>query len=107
MGENKRVITKWLYWFVFAVAVILVYKTVDNLGEILNWFGKLFSILMPFVIGILIAYLFYMPTKKLEKVYSRTKNKFIKRKSRAIAIFTIYVIAIICLLYTSPSPRDA
>lgn len=26
MGENKRVITKWLYWFVFAVAVILVYK---------------------------------------------------------------------------------
>ena len=50
MGENKRVITKWLYWFVFAVAVILVYKTVDNLGEILNWFGKLFSILMPFVI---------------------------------------------------------
>ena len=72
MGENKRVITKWLYWFVFAVAVILVYKTVDNLGEILNWFGKLFSILMPFVIGILIAYLFYMPTKKLEKVLARS-----------------------------------
>ena len=99
MGENKRVITKWLYWFVFAVAVILVYKTVDNLGEILNWFGKLFSILMPFVIGILIAYLFYIPTKKLEKVYSRTKNKFIKRKSRAIAIFTIYVIAIIAIIF--------
>ena len=99
MGENKRVITKWLYWFVFAVAVILVYKTVDNLGEILNWFGKLFSILMPFVIGILIAYLFYMPTKKLEKVYSKTKNKFIKRKSRAIAIFTIYVIAIIAIIF--------
>ena len=25
MGENKRVITKWLYWFVFGVDVILVY----------------------------------------------------------------------------------
>lgn len=98
MGENKRVITKWLYWFVFAVAVILVYKTVDNLGEILNWFGKLFSILMPFVIGILIAYLFYMPTKKLEKVYLKTKNKLIKGKSRAIAIFTVYVIAIIAII---------
>ena len=65
MGENKRVITKWLYWFVFAVAVILVYKTVDNLGEISIWFKKLFSILMPFVIGILIAYLFYIPARNL------------------------------------------
>lgn len=35
----------------------------------------------------------------MEKVYSRTKNKFIKRKSRAIAIFTIYVIAIIAIIF--------
>lgn len=79
MGENKRVITKWLYWFVFAVAVILVYKTVDNLGEILNWFGKLFSILMPFVIGILIAYLFYMPTKNWKK-YIQGQKQIYKKK---------------------------
>lgn len=44
MEGKKRTLTKWLYWFVFAVAVILVYKTVDNLGEISIWFKKLFSI---------------------------------------------------------------
>ena len=71
MEGKKRTLTKWLYWFVFAVAVILVYKTVDNLGEISIWFKKLFSILMPFVIGILIAYLFYIPARNLEKSYSR------------------------------------
>lgn len=98
MGEKKRVITKWLYWFIFAVAVILVYKTVDNLGEILNWFGKLFSVIMPFIIGILIAYLFYIPTKKLEKAYSKTKNKLVRKKARAIAISTVYVIAIIAII---------
>ena len=27
MEGKKRTLTKWLYWFVFAVAVILVYKT--------------------------------------------------------------------------------
>ena len=32
MGENKRVITKWLDWFGVAVAVILGYKTVVKLG---------------------------------------------------------------------------
>ena len=61
MGENKRVITKWLYWFVFAVAVILVYKTVDNLGQITNWIKNLLGILAPFAAGILIAYILYIP----------------------------------------------
>ena len=98
MEGKKRTLTKWLYWFVFAVAVILVYKTVDNLGEISIWFKKLFSILMPFVIGILIAYLFYIPARNLEKTYSRIKNKFIKKRARGIAIFTIYIIAMMVIV---------
>ena len=98
MEGKKRTLTKWLYWFVFAVAVILVYKTVDNLGEISIWFKKLFSILIPFVIGILIAYLFYIPARNLEKTYSRIKNKFIKKRARGIAIFTIYIIAMMVIV---------
>ena len=26
--------TKWIYWFTFAVAVIIVYKTLDNFNDI-------------------------------------------------------------------------
>ena len=58
MEGKKRTLTKWLYWFVFAVAVILVYKTVDNLGEISILFNKLLSIIMRIVIRILIEHLF-------------------------------------------------
>ena len=36
MGEKKRTLTKWLYWFLFAVAVIMVYKTIDNFTAIGN-----------------------------------------------------------------------
>ncbi len=98
MGEKKHVLTKWLYWFAFAVAVILVYKTVDNLGEIFIWIAGLFSVLMPFIIGILIAYLFYMPVKRLEKTYSKVKNKFLKKRIRVISIFTVYIIAIVLII---------
>ena len=74
MGENKRVITKWLYWFVFAVAVILVYKTVDNLGEILNWFGKLFSIFNAICNRNINSILILYANKKLEKYIQRQKT---------------------------------
>ena len=97
MKEKKGNWTRWLYVFSLAVAIILVYKTVDNLGEIWKWIGKLFSILMPFVIGILIAYLLYIPAGKIENKYSKSKNKFIKRKARGLSVFTAYAIAILVI----------
>lgn len=97
MMEKRGNWTKWLYVFSLAVAIILVYKTVDNLGEIWKWVGKLFSILMPFVIGILIAYLLYIPAGKIENKYLKSKNKLIKSKARGLSIFTTYVIAILVI----------
>ena len=36
MEKEKRVITKWIYWFTFAVAVIAVYKTLDNFSDLVE-----------------------------------------------------------------------
>ena len=41
MEKKTRTWTKWLYWFTFAIAVIIIYKTVDNLGQITNWIKNL------------------------------------------------------------------
>ena len=96
MREKKRTITKWLYWFLFAVAVIVVYKTLDNFSDIGLWIGNLLDILMPFIIGILIAYLLYIPSRKIENVLSRIKKpKFIAKKSRPLAIFATYAILVV------------
>lgn len=96
--NNKRVKnwTKWLYWFTFAVAIIAVYKTLDNFNDIMAFIKKLFGILMPFFIGVLLAYLFYIPSKKFEKLYS--KSKVLKRFSRKLAVFSVYVIAILLVI---------
>lgn len=99
MGEKKRTITKWLYWFLFAVAVITVYKTLDNFGEIGNWIGGLLEVLAPFVIGIVIAYILYVPTKKVEQFYLKVgKPRIIAKKARSLAVFTVYLIAIILII---------
>ena len=99
MNDNKKKITKWLYWFLFAVAIILVYKTLDNFSEIGNWIKNLFDVLMPFLIGLLIAYLLYIPCRKLENIYKKSKKiKFIRKRARGLSILTVYVIIIVLLV---------
>ena len=97
--KNKGKFTKWLYWFLFAVAVILVYKTIDNFSAIGSWIGNLLDVLMPFIIGLLIAYLLYIPCRKVEGIYRKAKKiKFIKKRARGLSILTIYVIILIILI---------
>jgi len=99
MKEVKKSWTKWLYWFTFAVAVIFVYKTLDSFTEITKWISNLLSVLSPFIIGILVAYLFYIPCRKIESIYKKIKMKFLAKRARILSIVTIYLIAIlICTL---------
>lgn len=96
--KEKKNWTKWIYWFTFAVAVIFVYKTIDNFSDISTWFGKLISILMPFLMGILIAYLFYIPCRQIERLYKKIKPKFINKRARGLSVITVYIIAILILV---------
>lgn len=96
--NNKGKLTKWLYWFLFAVAIILVYKTLDNFSAIGAWIKNLIDVLMPFIVGLLIAYLLYIPCRKVESLYRKTKKlKFIQKRARGLSILTVYLIVIIIL----------
>ena len=96
--KKQRTWTKWLYWFTFAVAVIIVYKTLDNFSEIRNFLGNIFSVLMPFVFGILLAYLFYIPCRKVESIYHKAKWKWMKKIARKLSVLTVYLIAFLIIV---------
>ncbi len=99
MENNKKKITKWLYWFLFAVAIILVYKTLDNFSAIGNWIKNFLDVLMPFIIGLLIAYLLYIPCRKVESIYKKNKKiKFVRKKARGLSVLTVYIIVLIILI---------
>ncbi len=98
MKEIKNHAKKWTYWFLLGVAIIIVYKLLDNFGEISEGIGKFFNIISPFLIGIFIAYILYIPCKKIEEIYRKVKYKFVRMKSRVLSIFTVYIIAIILLI---------
>ncbi|MCI8443694.1 MAG: AI-2E family transporter [Clostridia bacterium] len=98
MNEVRNHWKKWMYWFLLGVAIIIVYKALDNFGNIVETVGKFFSIISPFFVGIFIAYLFYMPCRKIEKAYQKSKNKFIKKIARGLSIATVYIIAVLLLI---------
>lgn len=100
MNEVKRHWTKWIYWFLFAVAVIAVYKTLDSFGEILDFINKFFSIIAPFLAGTLIAYLFYIPARSIEGWIRKCKWNIISKKARGLSILIVYVIALILIIIT-------
>lgn len=95
--KEKGNITKWVYWFTLALAVIIVYKFLDNFNEIGAFLSNLIGILMPFIMGILIAYILHNPCKKIEECYKKTKFKFLNKHSRGLSILTTYLIILLIL----------
>ena len=95
--KGKKNVTKWFYWFTFAVDVIAVYKTLDNFSEIANFIGTVFAVIMPFLIAIIIAYLFYTPSAKLEALFK--KSRILKKKARTLSVLIVYIIAIVVVVF--------
>ena len=84
MKDIKNNLTKWMYWFLFAISVIAVYKLLDNFAIITHTIGEFINIIAPFLGGLLIAYILYIPASRIEKGFKKSKNKLIKRNARKI-----------------------
>lgn len=98
MHEIKNHGKKWLYWFTLGVAIIIVYKVLDNFTNIMGMINTFFSIITPFLAAIFIGYLLYMPCKKIEEIYKKSKVKFLAKRARGTSIFTVYFIIFIALI---------
>ena len=100
MKKEKVLGTKrWIYWVSIGVVLILIYKLLDNFTGIGDWVGNLFSVLAPFIEGILIAYILYTPCKKIENILIKRKNKFIKKRARGISILVTYIIVFALIIW--------
>lgn len=96
--EKKKEWKKWAFWFSFAVASIFVYKTLDNFTNIMEWISNFINLLMPFIMAIIISYLFYIPAKSIEETYRSSNIKVLKNHARGISVITVYMMAFMVLV---------
>ena len=90
----KKPYKNWAFWisaFVFAVAVIVVYKTVDNLESIWGFLLRLANILSPFVIGFVLAFLLYAPCSRLERLLHKVKFRWVDRHARLFSVLLVFL----------------
>lgn len=98
MNEIKKNLSKWMYYFLLAVAIIIVYKFFDNFTVIGQAINRFFDVIAPFLAGTLLAYLLYIPASKIEKKFQKSKKKFIKKRARGISVFITYILAIALII---------
>lgn len=90
---------KWFYWVSIGVVLIVFYKLLDNFSGIGTWIQNLLAILAPFVGGVLIAYILYTPCNKLENIFFKVKNKFIKTHARGMSITVVFVAVMALIIW--------
>ena len=97
MKENKG-LKNYLGIFTTALILIIIYKALDNYTNILSGIGAFLKIITPFLIGIIISYLLYSPSKKIEKTLKKSKNKFYAKRARGLAVLITYVLFILLIV---------
>ena len=95
MNEVKKNMSKWMYWFMLGVAIIIVYKILDNFSAIGQTIGNFFNVITPFLSGLLLAYLLYIPASRIEKTFKR--SKVFKKRARGISVLLTYILAILLI----------
>ena len=98
MEEIKQGWKKRISWLLIAITVVIVYKMLDNFSNVTEWFGTFFRILKPFLAGLLIAYILFMPCKKIEGILEKSKFKFVKKKARGLSVITTYIIFVLIVI---------
>lgn len=97
MEENKNKKIKIGNYTATIIVVLLLYQLITNLDTALTGLKGVLSVISPFLYGILVAYLLYVPCKKIEEIYL----KFIDKKSvaRILSILTVYAIVFVILYF--------
>ncbi len=106
MKEYLKEFTRVVSLFLLGVALIAVYKTFDNINIIFNFIGRIIGILSPFVIGLALAFLLYLPASWIEKHFMRILPKRLARHSRTFSVLLVYLLLIllVALLLTFAVP---
>ncbi len=93
--KQRKGISKWVYWFLLGLALIIAYKCISDINGLFIAIKRITEVVMPFFMAIIIAYLFYRPACFLEKIIS--KNKLLKSKARLLSVLGVYIIGILLI----------
>ena len=100
---KKLTLNVWFARLIFCLCVILLYHVIGNVGIILKFISRIFDMLTPFIIGGVIAFLFFPFCRKLEIFLARLNLPFLQKRVRLTATLIVLILIlfiIFALCYT-------
>ena len=76
---------------------MLIYKTIDNIGQITSAIGNFLFVISPLLYGVLFTYFLLIPHRAVENFLKKSKIKFISNHARGITTIIIFLI-LICVI---------
>ncbi len=98
MKRERKNLSKWMYWFSLVFSLIVIYKILDSFSSIESWVSNLLSIVSPFIVGIIIAYILYIPARSIEGFFKRFK--YTKKRARGLSVLIVYILFVIIAVVT-------
>jgi len=86
---------KWIPIFILAVILLIIYKTLDNFSQITVAVKGFFIVISPLIYGILFAYFFFIPHRNIEKLYRKSRSRFISARARGISTLTVFLLLVL------------
>lgn len=93
--------SKWAAAFIFAAAVITVYKTYDNISNITKFLGIILSAVSPFLWAFIIAYILNIPATKICSVLKKLKPAKLRRHAFGLSVFIVYLLSFGILVWAA------
>jgi len=85
-------------YFTLGVALLVVFFLISNFGAIAGGVGWFFSVIAPFIYGLIIAYLLSIPCTAIQKLIGRVA--FLRRFKRGISVVLIYATLVLLFYMT-------
>lgn len=93
----KKLEIDWNYWivrFLFLMAVIIGFKLLSNIESVAESLRNLLSILSPFIVGFIAAYLLNGPQKRIQRLLEKVSLPFVQKKSLGLSVLLLYSIVL-------------
>lgn len=90
----------WVQLLLVGILLMLFHKILNDTDALTLFLKRIFHVLRPIVIGVLIAALFYKPCLFFEKRFLTHPNRLIQHHATGFSVFSVYGILAIALWLT-------
>ena len=87
-----------LPYFLLALAIIVAHRVIGEIAFFADALGQAWGIISPFFYVFLLAYIVNMPCSSIQRLFAKTKIKFILKRQRALSVLVVFII---CALLTT------